>query len=286
MKKLNIQTVILAGGPQRSPIERAIGMSVLAFPIRPDAGILQIWCEMLSEYDAVRDEVAVVVSEASQMDLLSSLQESSSFRVSMDPRPHRGTGGVLADLFGAGGVASVDCDYLLIIERTACPLTKIDRLMEVLVGGPDIVIGVSQHDRLAGLIAVRPEILQLVPKIGYSDLKEQLVATALSSGKQVEAAVLVDEAVRVEDLKGILHAVERWHDCSKSPPVSSSTKIHGACSLHPSAQIEGATIIDSVCLKGAVVSPGAVVARSIVGAGASIPKDTVVVDSIVSHVGQ
>ncbi len=281
MQEPLIQPVILAGGPQKLPFERATDMSVLEFPLRPDTGTLKIWNQVLARHEAVRDEIFAVVSDPAQAKQIAALANSERSRVVVDPRTHRGTGGVLSDLFGDGGVVPVECDYLLLIERTACPLKDLDRLMETLDTRPDIVIGISEHDRLAGLIAIRPEVLGLVPAIGYSDLKEQVVASALSSGMDVEACVLVEEAVTIDDLRGALQAVERWCDKTEVASNSSATKVRGACSLHPSAQIEGATIIDSVCLEGAIVAPGSVVARSILGRWANVPQNTTVVDAIV-----
>ena len=198
----------------------------------------------------------------------------------VEPRSHRGTGGVLRDLRERESQAFADVDYILVIDRDACPPHTLSVFVDELQHGADVVVGVSELDRLAGLIALKPSLLDDIPERGYVDLKEQVLNAALSNGRRGQAVTIMPRAIRIRNLSSWLEAV-RYHSLNGGENSSSGTKgLQRSSVIAESAVTSGAFIVDSVVMENARVGEGAVVARSAIPPGMLVPDGAVVVDSV------
>lgn len=278
---LKIQPIILAGGLRDTPLENALGVPLLSLPLQPDRCVAELWADVLATFDHVRFPIRIITSSRDKCEQLFPMLEDQRFRLHTDPFPHRGTGGVLADIRVTLPEIGSGVSYFLVLDQSSCPPKSLESFVAKLSDGADIVIGVSSFDRLTGILAFKPEVLDLVPGVGYQDFKEQTLVRARDLGLRIAAHTTMAEAVRIDHLNGVLDAVRYWASSDSGRRYGIDGAIEGSCSIHDSVKADEAMIVDSICMKGSVIGTGAVVARSIIGPNVRIPRGIRVIDSVV-----
>lgn len=278
---MKIQPIILAGGLRDVPLEEALGVPLLGLPIQHDRTVVQLWADVLAPFDAIERPIKVVTSSKKKADRLLPVLAADRFRLLTDPFPHRGTAGVLADIRMTLPEMKHSVDYFLVLDQSGCPPRSLGSFLAKLSEGDDIVIGVSSFDRLAGVLAFKPKVLELVPAVGYQDFKEQTLVIARESGLHIAAHNTTVEAVRIDHLTGVLDSVKYWATSAPECEHVSRSFFEGDCSIHESVKASDAIIVDSICMQGSVIGAGAVVARSIIGPNVTIPEGIRVTDSVV-----
>ena len=274
---------MLAEGLRQTKFEAMLGVPPQLLPMAPSTSLLSCWYMKLREVFGNFDELEILVSSSDGYRSMDQLSGDSRFKRVIDPRSHRGTGGVLADYLQARDSSNADLDYLVVIDRSSCPPNSLAGFMSDLEASPDILVGVSELDRLTGIMAIKPHVLDLVPEVGYFDLKEQTVDKAIQSGFSVSASVVMPRAISVRSLLGWLAAI-RYLGIEQEKPVGPVAYAdRGINCIDPGARIGKAIILDSIIMDNAQVGDGAVVARSVVCSGAYVAPGRRVIDSVIDQ---
>ncbi len=279
-KQMKIYPVILAGSEFATPIEQMVERSILDFPVRGATTACEMWSEIISESVSVSQRISMLFGSSGILQNLKAQAGDPRFDRYIDPRSNRGTAGALADHWKSLSAETRDVEYMIVIDRSACPPHSLERFLVALSGDADVLVGVSEFDRLAGVLAIRPSILDFVPEVGYFDLKEQALQAALQAGLKVATEIVVPRAIRLNSVKGWIDAV-KFH-LSRSAEQNGRVNLRGAC-VDPDADVGNAAIIDSIVMNNVQIHDEAVVARSVICEGVVIPAGTRVVDSVVTR---
>jgi NDP-sugar pyrophosphorylase family protein len=272
--------VILAGTLRPSPLREALDVPVLCLPIGTEGNLLDRWSSVVAALGGVQ-RVEVVVNSQSDQDRVQAAIEwnptpERRLTVIAEPAAWRGTGGILRDV--VGGLAGDD--QVLVIEGACLPPSTLGPLREAMTEQTQGVVGICGADEPAGVSIFRRLVFDVVPEVGYYDVKEQLLPALHTAKQAVFTAWMGDTVYRVRDLQSYLAAVRESLACDGQPgrrisdqaSVSGSAVLEGSCLIEAGAVIEdGAVIHDSVVLSGATVGGGAVVSRSVVGPMAEVP---------------
>ena len=280
---MKIKPIVLAEGLRNSTLETLVGIPPQLLPVAPTLLLVECWKEKLADFVEADSPLNILVSSTMGFQSMDLIASDPRFKRALDPRPHRGTAGVLADYLERDVSDSKDLDYVLVIERSSCPPRSLSGFMEALEAGPDILIGVSELDRLAGIMAIKPKVFGLVPSVGYFDLKEQLVAKALSADFRVGATSTMPRSIPINSVPAWIEAIR--YLAYPDPAVDSDRQfvVEGVSCIDSSATVGNAMVRDSIIMKGAVVGDGAVIARSVVCPGAEVAPGTRIIDSVVGR---
>jgi hypothetical protein len=140
--------------------------------------------------------------------------------------------------------------------------------------------------RPAGVFYLSAGALRLVPRVGYFDLKEQLLAAIVGAGGRVRSWIGAPRFARVVGRESYLDAIRMRLESGANARADDIV-------LEDGAEIRGSTIacrgvrlgarslvVDSAILPGARIGAGAIVARSVVPPGAFVPQGAFVVDQV------
>jgi hypothetical protein len=287
-----LTVLLLAGGLSRSPLSMAMGFPVPGMPLGPDRTVLGTWLDLLADLRKTRSlGVHFICSNEPDLDWFRAEQRrlAANFEAVsclLDPRPHRGVAGVLADV-----VASLKVDgEILVLELTALPPPSLSPLLEAAVGDPAtrpmLTVGSSEDERPAGVYLFASGALRSVPRLGYHDLKEQLIPHLLSNGHRIVGVSLGETAVRLVDRRNYLRGVRIWGSRGFGGAANGAVDAHGVSGhsiVCEGAVVEdGGVVLDSVVMPGARIASTAVVARSVIGPMMVIPDGAVIVDAILA----
>jgi exosortase len=158
--------------------------------------------------------------------------------------------------------------------------------------------GAPGHGSPAEIYLCKPDVLSLIPRGGYSDIKEGLIPSILSSDGTVRPLVLAKDVGNFHDHKGYLkatavHLVDRA-DGRYNGAANGCVEVAPEASVHPSAKVYGPVMIsdraqvreDAVVVgpavigRGAVVGRGSSVVRSVLWDGAEVGAQCEVVASV------
>lgn len=141
---------------------------------------------------------------------------------------------------------------------------------------PDVTIATTHDSTPAGAYVVRRSALELVPRLGFLDLKEQLFGKLLAGRGRLSVHPLEHAgAAPLRTLPDFLAAA-----CSAGGNPPSWSLIDPTAEVDPSA-----VIISSVIMRGARVGPDTLVARSLVLDGGVVKAGAETVDSVVQPGG-
>ena len=277
----SITAVILVGGLRRTRLHQQTGIHPLHLPLRPDRAMLDCWLESIRlAFGGI--ETIVVGEDRGEFMRGAPRDQPKDVEFQIDPRPHRGTAGVLADLAAGQNQAVAGSDFLLVVDGSSCPPKKLKPMRAAADGEAQLAFGVSDIDRLAGCMLLRTAALDRVPRIGYFDTKEQLAPRIRSEPGGITGVPLVKRALMINSLENWLLAV-RYHGETEASLGGNSTPSDRDSCVSRSAIVGQAAVIKSVVMPGAVIGDGAVVARSAIGPGVRIPENGSVVDGIIWH---
>jgi hypothetical protein len=301
-----ISAVILAGRLRQAPLQESLNLHLLCLPVGRSGTLLEAWIAALRSVPDI-GQIRVVVNNAEDASAVRGVlprelrQPSNHPRIEViaEPASWRGAGGIVRDV--TEGLP--DDAVILVCEGTRLPPCSLQPLLTAIDsnGDPRAVgaVGVC-GDQPAGVYAFRRKAVNVAPKVGYFDLKEQFLPALANDGERVVVAELGESNARLRDVETYLETVRSSlnHQDSLSggdPPrsllrvssrasVSGSAVLDGFCIIEPGAVIEdGAVVHDSVVLWGATVGGGAVVSRSVIGPLASVEPRTRVVRGIAAR---
>lgn len=307
-----LAAVILAGRLRQAPLQESLNLHLLCLPIGRGGTLLEAWLAILRAVPELR-EIRVVVNTVEDAAAVRAVVPREfrgptarpSIEVMAEPRSWRGAGGIVRDV--TEGLP--DDAVVLVCEGTRLPPQSIEPLLAAMSAtgddAPAGTVGVTGDDAPAGVYAFRRKALNLAPRVGYYDLKEQFLPAMAEENLQVVIARLGDETYRLRDLDSYLTAVRSSLERGQTPAaghtlmsgdrpsalrvsarasVSGSAVLDGFCIIEPGAVIEdGAVVHDSVVLWGATVGGGAVVSRSVIGPLASVDPRTRVIRTITAR---
>jgi len=290
-----VTAVLLAGTLRPSPLREAMDVPVLCLPMGAEGTVLHAWLRSLRSLDAVR-EARILVNSRDHLvvsTLVASILADESWsgderrfpvRAIAEQASWRGAGGVLSD----ATEDLEDDDVVVVCEGHMLAPADLRPLLTALQGPAVGAVGLYGQYEPAGTYAFCRAALSHVPRVGYYDMKEQLLPALGERGMEVWPAPLVGAVRRLRDRHGYLAALsfalgqepidgERQR-VSPQAGVSASAILDGLCVIEPGATVgDGAIIHDSVVLSGAVVDGGAVLSQSIVGPMARVPaRETVI----------
>lgn len=316
--------VLLAGHRAMRPgvsVAHELGIPVAALPIDAERSLAEAWDDAL-ESAAITTRRLLALTHASERRYFersrvapsggdAMVREAALPSVSdrlvlaVDRAEHRGAAGTVADLADAEIEAGRSCDAgALVLEASAWPGFDLRGFVgavqafraECDAATPLAVVGAAPADdvagdgadelRPAGVFYLSSAALRLVPRVGYFDLKEQLLAAILGAGGRVRSWIGARRFSRVVGRESYLEAIRlRLETGARSRA--------GDVVLEPGAELRGSTVacravavgaralvVDSALLPGARIGAGAIVARSVVPPGAFVPDGAFVVDQV------
>ncbi|MAJ45732.1 MAG: hypothetical protein CBC35_00215 [Planctomycetes bacterium TMED75] len=204
-----------------------------------------------------------------------------------DHEDHRGTAGALKDF-------SNSLEYtgdLLVIEGNRIPPHNPNLLFHPDYDREDVIgsLGRTSDFGPSGMILMKKRMLDLVPEIGFFDLKEQLIPRALERGERIIVREIGGEGDRLSDADSYRDCVRQMGkrvggENALGPWISAESTIHPTSLVGKGTLIAGNARIEqnavtenSVILDGVVIGRDSLIVDSIIKQGSSIPPETKVI---------
>lgn len=278
--------LILSGGITSSPLADASGMSVLDLHVSPSRTVLEAWADLVRGAWDQSDCPDIVVLHAGS-GAVPSPAVDLNVRVRHDESEFRGPAGAIRD-------AAVDVEpdsYVLVVEGASFLRQPIGRLFCDPKESVSAVVGVNSDCSPAGLYLLRRDLLDLVPAIGFMDLKEQMLSQAKDAGHRIVVRDMGDRALqRLRTREDLLAASVTNDGLNGGPdlsyPIIARGNTIGNCRCNDSHIANDALLVDSVAMPGSTVGAKAVVVRSILFGGAHVEPGEIILDELVSSNGR
>jgi N-acetylglucosaminyldiphosphoundecaprenol N-acetyl-beta-D-mannosaminyltransferase len=283
-----LRAVILLGGAVRAtPLHNAVKRSILDLPLEQDLTIFNHWlghAADLARYAGVEKlPVRVLVNRQSFEPTSGAARHAGSYTVERDVSEYRGTGGVLRDL-----AQHYDDDDLVLVATASQvlldPLAAVAAALDHKHGDVNLI---SHRDGTpSGVMLARVATLRMIPAIGFFDMKEQ--ALPLIAGRYDVKVVHCRKptGLPVRTLADYLGALRAHHRRRAGRPLnvdplaedwqSSFAIVEAGASVPPDVYLH-----DSVVLRGSMVEPGASLVRSVVCPGAVVRQRASIIDRFV-----
>ncbi len=275
--------VLLAGALRPRRLSLVTGRAIPELPLEPQRSILRHWQEQLAALAAAepRLSVRVMINEAVMAPALAGLGPEPAVELRRDPRPLRGTGGLLRDI----AEEHDDHEHLLVAAASRIVFEPIEPLLGLLLEHDAPVRVLAQDDGTPmDVYLIRCGALRRVPALGYVDFKEQALPRIAAHHRVVVVRRRRALTPPVRTAGGYIRALRLYHRqrlLRQGRRVSPWAPAFGI--VEPGASVAaGAMLHDSVVLSGARVDPGAIVVRSIVGRGAVVGPGQALVDRVLS----
>jgi len=284
-----VRSVILLGGAiRRNEFLTAARRSLLDLPVKQGQTLFEQWqesCGRLAErIGRDRLPLRLLLDAGSPEPEPPAASSRVDVRVERDPRPLRGTGGILRDLSEQYGPD----DFLLVANAGQVLFDPLESLVASMAATGGEICVVSHLDGTpSGFMLVRCECLKQIPAVGYVDMKEQGLPRI--SKKHLASVVFRDvpTGFPVRTFRDYIHALRRYHRAldEASQPFdpfaedwrSSFHIVEEGAEVDPDARLH-----DSVVLRGGRVQKNAFVARSIVCPSGVVPGSRRVVDELIA----
>jgi hypothetical protein len=270
--------LLLAGGLRASPLAEATGISPLDLHLMPGRTVLEAWlerCSALHQDASSPLEVRVIYGDATPAPHAPErVPANVRFRTERDTRQYRGPAGIARDAAG-----EYDDDAAILIAEAArfIAVDLIGAVVQHRARAADITVLCNRDSSPAGIFLAKRSTLDLVPRTGFTDLKEQWLTRAVTSGLHV----------RVHRLAGNqsheLRTPSQFLAAARAARLLSAGALadgHEPTCVPPQIAA-GAVVVDSVIMPGAVVAERSVVVRSIVCAGARVESGATIIDQVV-----
>ncbi len=297
---VSFTSVMLAGTLRPTPLREALDIHVLCLPMSSEQTLLDTWQSRLAEIEGL-SEVRIVVNTEQDAVSVNQAAERSSFtgsdhlslHITAEGTSWRGAGGILHDVTENLPPETI----VLCVEANTLPPVSLAPLIEPLLDQQadtlDGVVGINDVDEPAGVYAFTRRAIELIPSVGYHDIKEQFLPDIHQKNLRIVTARLGERTLRLRDRKGYLTGVRQnmgaiqnnttGKSVSYEAQVSDSALIDGCCIIEPEVVIQdNAVVHDSVVLSGARIDKGAIVSRSIVGPSARISSNARIVRQVIA----
>lgn len=278
--------LILCGGLKPPPLEAALGAPLLPLPQTPDRTLLQCWLDAFDQASVPADARVLLTDDEKW---LGRAEPVSTITPLHDSGPYRGPAGVLRD-----AVDHLD-------PAGCCVIVESSRMLESVNALPDLIqahgrrrdtvtVATNPDGSFAGLFVADREVINLIPNIGFIDIKEQWLPAAMKAGSRIVSHRLSGLCSSARTSGGYLAALRRrgWFDqpgdsrvIGRDPARMYGTPYGGSLIFRTARVADDAVVSCSAVSDRAEIGPGAVVVRSIVGPGATIAKGEVIVDTVI-----
>ncbi len=288
------RSLVLLGGIVRvDHFGAELGRSVLDLPISPDETMFSAWREHAQTLaEAIGSEpldVSLVVNSDRTVPDGWSNDDRVRLTIERDPAEYRGTGGLLRDFVARKYDAD---DWILVANAAQLFLEPLPPLVERLRAAGAEVATLTQKDGTpAGLTLLRCGSLDVIPEVGYCDLKEQGLAK-IAELRPVGVVTLEPTCVHpvrgLDDYVEALKALYRHRQTGPgvvSDPFAEEWQATFSVVEPESVVEEGAVLHDAVVLRGGRVERGGFAARTIVGPGGVVRAGESVIDAVVHEGG-
>lgn len=305
--------VLLAGqsSSTRAPrISTSLGIPTAALPITAERSLAECWIRRLA-LAGFRGTVVIAAATAEEARYYRQIRppelpapvpaavegpstEPIAIEVRVDTSSHRGPAGTLGDIaqerIAAGARNAVD-GGMLVIEASNPPNADLPKFLAAIDPTQGALVGAAVDGSPCGVLWLSDAAIALVPRIGFYDLKEQMVPAIVASGRKVHAWMGSHESCRVSDRVSFLRAVALMQAAGAAALapdaiIETGATVRGSSIVCRGAAVErGALVVDSVVMPGARVCADAVVARSIVPPGSHVPRGYLVVDEVFGALG-
>jgi len=278
LEKLDIRTVVLVGRQDFGRCPLAARLPTALWPIagRP---VVQ---RLLTHLASAGIRKVVVCCDRERSDYVESVRKDKRLEVTLLTEDLTGgTAGCLRDAAG-----SDPGDLVLLFSGSMASPPSIATLIQAhqdsgadltMVFNPGRSDDGSPHGSPAEIYICKPEVLRLIPRGGYSDIKEGLIPSILSAGGTVRPFVLAENVGGFHDHKGYLKASSAYlADHGRRMDYSSlpeNGKVALEASVHPSARICGPVVIGDraeVQEDAVVVGPAIIGRQVVVGRGSAV----------------
>ena len=283
--------LLLAGSlktARATPLAQALGIPVSALPIDASHSSLGVLLDQVLAGSHVSG-VGIAVSDAAEQQLYERVAFESGHegrvRVWVDRQPHRGPGGTVRDYCddelpngSGGGVLVIECSSYCELDFGAL-IPQIDV-------SADATVFATRDLRPLGVIHLASRSVDRLPKVGFYDIKQQLLRSIGESGGRVLPLCVDVESWRIQDISSYLSLIS--HRALLGETMRSARAL-----IDPTSVVQGTTLIardvvikadaficDSAILPSAVVGKGAIIARSVIPPGAHVPAGARVVDQV------
>ena len=282
--------VLLAGSLRPSPLAAAAGCSVLDLSLTPEETVLEVW---MRHFEAIgvslgqQPVVHVIYGMNAPSPRVNGDTGRLAIKLEEDAQQFRGPAGAVRD-----ACSCYPGDATVIVAEAARYVNAdlIRMIADHQAAGADITVACNADSTPAGLFVVRCETLELIPKIGFTDLKEQWLRKAVEKGFKVRVHRFREgHSYELRTREGFLHAATASGGLTGADPeLSSDTAFVPAESesvahavAHDVTIGARAVVVDSVVMSGATIGADAIVARSILCPGARVPEGGTVIESVV-----
>ena len=275
--------VILVGGSGPSLLRSQFGMPVCLLPMPNASSLLAAWLDLLHGVPSIRSITVVTGREEDLGAIQAEIDrfqrtEGCALRATSDRNEHRGTAGTVADTLAGN---ATDDDDVLIIEGASLAPDDIGPVLDEGMNDDDVqgILMRTPTSEPAAVVLLKRRVFELVPEVGFFDLKEQLFQKVISDGGRILVRPINSSLRRITNPNDYINHVSEH-------ARADARDDGGGPWIHESAQIDPSAIITSTVLigKGVQVGPGSVIDQSILLDGAQIGSDTLVARSVV-HCG-
>lgn len=295
MTTKQLDVIILAGGLRLSPLRSDLNVHELCLPIAQQYSLLGVWLDVINELQQCQ-KVVIAVSRQSDAIEIQQVLDRLNGRKSDLPRTQvivesgrwRGTAGVLRDV----AQEYAKSEILLAVEAACYPSENLASLVAACDSQTMGVVGITHNATPVGVYAFHRSVMKHVPKVGFFDVKEQLLPQMYAKKIGAQALHITNNFIRILDRKTYISAVSQYalqHDnmsdsCNGYLHQSqNSYRLVDACVIDATASIgDGSVIRKSIVLSGAKIGANAVINESIIGSGVVVPKGRVVSQAIVT----
>ena len=279
--------VLLGGGIRAAPLAIASGQSVLDLSVSPAATVGGAWIRKIARISSIDRSPRIVIVHGGPTPA-PALADAEGVSILRDEDAFRGPAGAVRDAVGDQS----DDSYVLVIEAASYMQRSMDTIFASLVSRhADVVVATNADHSPAGVYLIHRRVIELIPVIGFMDLKEQFLSLADEAGYEIVVCDLGRRAIsRIRTRSDLLEASalacgrNGTNGYAREAIVSKS--VYGVHCVCPGASVaEDAMILDSIIMPGARVGSAAVVARSVLFRDAVVDAGESVVERCVSRLG-
>lgn len=279
--------MILCGGLKPPPLAEAVGIPLLKLPHNPDQSLFEVWLAAFAALGIPPEKCCLLIDP----DHAHCVPENgdAGIRPVIDAASYRGPAGVLRDAIDAVRPGRP----ILIIESSRLlesPETLADLVRTHAERDDSVTVATNPDGSFAGVFVADPAAIELIPKIGFMDIKEQWLPAASKNGFRIRSHPLKQWCPAIRTRATYLDALRRLGRFESGE----GSRVVGANKTSPFGVAYGSSMIcrsavvspDSVAAQSVVcdracVEAGAVVVRSIIGPGARVPENAVIVDTVI-----
>lgn len=294
--------VLLAGGLKPPELVEATGGSILDLHVAADVSLLDLWLRRIrplcgnggedhgTEAEWLKVPVRILCGSSTPLATAPvPVPGWTDLSIERDAGDYRGPAGAVQDAFEAMGRPGT----LLVGEANLCVGVDLGPLLASHAESrASVTIGVNKDRTPSGIYLVEPRALELVPRAGFMDMKEQWLSRVKVDGLSVRVQTLPDlGTMPIRALGDLLSAMREMRRTKQQDPdaleLSDEGPVFGErATVHRSVisadvGIHSDTlIVDSIVMPGATIERGATVVRSLVSRGAVIQEGAQILDGI------